>query len=93
MAILARFKIQGHSMLPILKPSQEIIISSIPYFFTNPKPGDIVAFENSGKYIVKRIKASKPEGYEIEGDNRSDSKNYGVISKKDIIGKVIYVLS
>lgn len=79
-------------MLPTLKPNQEILISSIPYFFANPKIGDIIAFKNNEKYIVKRIKSLDSENYEVEGDNKSDSKDYGRISKKQIIGKVIYVL-
>lgn len=92
MSILTRFKIQGHSMLPSLKPNQEILISSLPYFFSEPKTGDLVAFKSEGHYIIKRIKYTKSYEYKVEGDNQKDSKDYGWIKKKDIIGKVIYVL-
>lgn len=68
-------------------------MSSVPYFFTSPKVGDIVVFRNNGKYIIKRIKSSKYGKYEIKGDNKSDSKDFGLLDKKDIIGKVIYILS
>lgn len=91
--LLARFKISGHSMLPTLKPNQEILISSLPYFFTKPKIGDIIAFEDNGKYIIKRIKNLKSDAYEVQGDNKTDSKNYDHINRKDIIGKVIYMFS
>lgn len=91
--ILARFKIQGHSMLPTLKPNQEMLISSLPYFFSEPKTGDLVAFRSEGLYIIKRIKYAKSGEYKVEGDNKEDSKDYGWINKKSIIGKVIYILS
>lgn len=91
--ILLRFKISGHSMLPTLKPNQEILVSSLPYYFKKPKVGDIIAFQKNGIYIVKRIKALERDKYQIEGDNKSDSKDYGLINKKDIIGKLVYVFS
>lgn len=92
MSILSRFKVQGHSMLPTLKPSQEIIISSLPYFFSEPKTGDLVAFKSEGQYIIKRIKFTKSDEYKVEGDNKTDSRDYGWINKNSIIGKVVYIL-
>ncbi len=79
-------------MLPTLKPNQEILVSSIPYLLSKPKIADLVAFKSGREYIVKRIKYSKQGEYKVEGDNKKDSKNYGWIPKKSIIGKVIYIL-
>lgn len=91
--ILLRFKISGHSMLPTLKPNQEILVSSWPYYFKKPQVGDIIAFQKNGIYIVKRISAQEKDKYQVKGDNKNDSKDYGLINKKDIVGKLIYVLS
>lgn len=90
--ILFRFKISGHSMMPLLKPGQEIIVSSLPYLFSNPKQGNVIAFKSGNKFIVKRIKKITGHKLLVTGDNKSDSKDYGWINKKDIIGKMIYIL-
>lgn len=91
MSLLLRFKVSGHSMLPTLKPNQEIIVSSLPYIFSSPKAKDLIAFKHDNKNIIKRINSIKEKKYLVKGDNENDSKEYGWISKKDIIGKVIYV--
>ena len=78
-------------MLPFLKPGQEILISSLPYLFSKPKVGEAIAFKNCGKWIVKRIKELKADKYLVEGDNKPDSKEFGLIEKKQILGKVIYI--
>jgi phage repressor protein C with HTH and peptisase S24 domain len=78
-------------MLPTLKPGQEIIISSLPYFFSSPKVHNIIAFKDHNKYIIKRIAEIKSNQYRVAGDNQSDSKDYGWIERDRIIGKVIYI--
>lgn len=93
MVLIARFKVSGHSMLPTLKPGQEILVSNMPYLFFKPKPGDLVTFKDGNKFIVKRIKLVTGHRSLVTGDNQNDSKDYGWINKKQIIGKVIYVHS
>jgi len=79
-------------MQPLLKPGQVILISSIPYLFRKPKVGDIIAFKKGEKFIVKRM--SKIAGHKllVTGDNKVDSKDFGWIERKEIIGMVIYIL-
>lgn len=88
--ILGLFKISGHSMLPFLKPQDRIIISSVPYFFGKPKIGDVVAFKNNGKVIIKRITKILNGKIIVEGDNKNDSIQIEPIGKSSIIGKLIY---
>lgn len=76
-------------MLPKLKPGQQILVSSLPYLFSKPKIGDIIAFKDGRKYIIKRIKNIKKNKYQVVGDNHDDSKNYGWIDRKQIIGKLV----
>lgn len=89
LVILAKFKVSGHSMIPKLKPGQQILVSSLPYLFSKPKVGDIIAFKDGKKSIIKRIKNIKKNKYLVKGDNEGDSKNYGWIDRKEIVGKLV----
>ena len=98
MTLLLRFKVSGHSMLPTLKPGQEILVSSLPYLFLKPKAGDMIAFSLARRdlanlAVVKRIREIKKDKFLVKGDNKKDSQEYGWIERKRIIGKVIYVYS
>ncbi len=79
-------------MEPQIKNGSEVLVSSIPYFFLKPKVGDVVAFWNFDKILIKRIKKVKKSHYLLEGDNTVDSLNIGWKTKNDIIGCVIYKL-
>lgn len=90
MFLLGKFKISGHSMEPALKNGQEVLVSKLSYLFLKPKVGDIIAFKNSSKWIIKRIKELKGDRYLVKGDNKFDSMEFGWIERKDILGKVVY---
>lgn len=91
--LLAFLKIEGHSMSPFLQSQDIILASSIPYLFSNPKENDVVIAKINGKNFVKRIRAIVQEKYYLEGDNKTDSmdsRNFGPVIKKNIVGKVIF---
>ena len=90
--ILGKFKIEGHSMSPQIPQGSKLLVSSIPYMFTQPKVGDIIAFRHLDKILIKRIKKVQKQNFLLGGDNASDSLKIGWKTKKDIIGKVIYNL-
>lgn len=79
-------------MSPNIKEGKEVLVSSIPYIFSKPKSGDVVAFWHFDKLLIKRIKRVKSSHYLVEGDNENDSLKIGWKEKRDIIGKVIYIL-
>ncbi len=79
-------------MLPTLKPGDRVIASSIPYVFSNPKPGDAIIFRYNNKALVKRIVRAEDKKYYVRGDNQVDSLRIEFIRKEQILGKVIYVL-
>ncbi|QQG43004.1 MAG: S26 family signal peptidase [Candidatus Daviesbacteria bacterium] len=87
---LKRFTVLGNSMLPTLKPGQDILIFS---WFINPKAGDIVAIKMGGKEIIKRIQSLDDRLIFVMGDNEkmsTDSRHFGPIKKEEIIGQVIW---
>lgn len=88
--MFSRFKVSGHSMMPAIKPGQEILVSSLPYLIFNPKKGDIIAFKVGSKFVVKRIKQAGNGKFLVGGDNRQDSREFGWVERERIIGKVIY---
>jgi signal peptidase I len=91
MSFLLRFKVSGHSMLPTLKPGQQILVSSLPYSFSRVKVGDLIAFKGVDKFIVKRVREVMGDRLQVIGDNKKDSKDYGWIQRQRVIGKVIYI--
>lgn len=79
-------------MEPRLKNKDEVLVSSVPFIFSSPKIGDMIAFYFSNKLLIKKIKKIRSPLFLVEGENLKDSIRVGWISKKDIIGKVIYKL-
>lgn len=82
-------KVSGHSMVPFLYPNDKILVSSIPYFFTKPKINDVIVFLHNKKRIVKRIKEINNKKLIVMGDNQIDSRDFGLIDKDRILGKLI----
>lgn len=79
-------------MLPYFKPGDLVLISSFIYLFIFPKVGDVIVFKknNNSPPMIKRITKVSNFKIFVEGDNKGDSLNPGYISKKDIIGKVLF---
>jgi len=94
MLLLQKYKISGHSMEPILKNGDTVLVSDLSYLFKSPKIDDIVAFKGKeSEVLIKRIKGIKNGKFFLRGDNKDDSfdsKNFGYIEKENIIGKLIY---
>lgn len=90
--ILGKFGIIGHSMSPKIPQGKEVLVSSLPYLLFEPRVGDITAFWHFDKVLIKRIKKVQRGNFIMEGDNIGDSLKIGWKTKKDIIGKVIFIL-
>jgi phage repressor protein C with HTH and peptisase S24 domain len=80
-------------MEPTLKAGESVLVSSIPYLFASPYVGDIVACKiHDKKILIKRIIKIKNKEYLVAGDNQHDSfdsRSFGKIDRKSIIGKVV----
>ena len=84
------FRVEGDSMLPALRDGDLVLINPHADFET----GDIVLAQHPFKQsvkIIKRIAEILPgERYILLGDNlpeSSDSRAFGAIAAKDILGK------
>lgn len=87
-----RFTVVGNSMLPTLKPGQDVLVWC---WFVNPKVGNLVVIKHKGRDMVKRIQKVHDRRVFVIGDNTeesTDSRQFGWINKSEIIGKVVYIV-
>ena len=83
-------------MEPLIKNGEKIFASYIPYLFKKPKLNDVVVvkLENNSVLIKRIIKISNGK-YFVLGDNKKDSidsRKFGNLFRKQILGKMIYKL-
>lgn len=87
------FTIHGNSMLPKFRPGTKVVV----WRYGKIQKGDVVVLQDprTGRMILKRVKEIRQDEYYVLGDNSyesTDSRNYGWVGKKHIVGKVIYQL-
>lgn len=79
-------------MFPAISAREEVV--TLSYIFIKPKIGDIIVFRHIVPPFIfcKRIKKIINDEIWVEGENKKisiDSRKFGFIEKKNIIGKVI----
>ncbi len=82
-------RVSGNSMLPALKEGYTLLAVKFPGY----NVGDIVIANVNGLEVVKRIAKVVEGKYKLVGDNSkysTDSREWGLLSKKALKGKVIY---
>lgn len=89
------YQISGQSMCPTFKPGDTVLVNRLSYLTKLPIIGDIVAIKDprDDKTLIKRIAKIENDKFFVAGDNKNestDSRNFGLISKRNIIGKVVY---
>lgn len=87
-----KFLVKEKSMEPYLKEKDTVLAAK--YFFSKPKVEDVIIFRHPAPpyLFIKRITKINKEKVWVEGDNKIksiDSREFGWIVKKDIIGKVV----
>ena len=94
LGIQKRMRVSGSSMLPELQPGEEILFDPKAYRQKSPQVGDIVVARHPYQpiQIIKRVAVVLEDGScFLIGDNTSsstDSRSYGFIPLKKILGKV-----
>lgn len=90
-----KLKIKGISMQPTLNSGEEVLMNPRAYLKRSPQVNDIVVIihpQQPNLKIIKRIiKIETGDRYFLLGDNlhhSDDSRSFGLIEKKNIIGKL-----
>lgn len=81
-------------MLPVFEDGQIIFVNRLAYLFHAPQKNDIIALidPRDSKILIKRIAKIKGKLYFVQGDNKihsTDSREFGMIKRKSIVGKVL----
>jgi nickel-type superoxide dismutase maturation protease len=67
---IARYVIDGPSMLPTLLPGERIVVLRAPFSLRPPKKGDLIAFKHPldpKKPLIKRVVAGPHETVTVDG--------------------------
>lgn len=82
-------------MEPDFKSGEKVLVNRFAYLFSDPLPGEVVAFEDPrerGKILLKRIDKQRNSKYFMIGINEKssrDSRRFGMVGKNKILGKVL----
>ena len=86
--------IKGNSMSPTFSDGDKLLVLRFVYRIITPRLNDIVIASDprDGKFLLKRITSIKGSTFFLSGDNKkasTDSKQFGMIDRSGLIGKVI----
>ena len=91
----ARYEVEGESMAPSFAPGERVVVNRAAYFFSQPRPGDLVVLRDPRQHdrlLIKRIdRPAGDDGWLVLGDNPSastDSRTVGPVRRELIVGKV-----
>ncbi len=82
-------------MVPLLRPGEEVLINPRSYGHTPPQPGDLVVAEHPGRpglELIKWVVYGQGDNYFIAGINlaaSTDSRSFGLVHRKKLLGKVV----
>ena len=88
-----RFRVTGMSMVPLLKPGDEVLIDAKAYAQHPPCINDIIVAQHPYRDIklIKRVITSENGRYFLKGDNAlesTDSRTFGAVKPEQILGRV-----
>jgi hypothetical protein len=96
--MLRLLKVTGNSLYPEYEQGDFVVVSKIPFFFAPARPGDVVAFRQPGYglliKLVESVDAARGE-LTVAGTQPDsvDSRLFGPVPKKALVGKVIWHVS
>lgn len=91
------FRVHGNSMSPVYRNGESVLALRFIYLFKNPQKREVVIARDprDGKLLIKRIIQVKQGKIFLSGDNQAastDSREFGMIDRSALVGKVIYKL-
>ncbi|MCJ7696580.1 MAG: S26 family signal peptidase [Anaerolineaceae bacterium] len=93
--MLKFFKIKGESLYPEYRNGDYVLVAKSPFPYIRMKIGDVIAFHQA-EYglMIKRISeiSEAADIIEVKGSviESIDSRSFGPVRRKDVIGKVIW---
>lgn len=87
---LRKFKVYGKSMNPTFPEGTFVFAWT---WFNHLKKEDVVVAKKKELLVLKRVKEIRDGKYFLIGDNykeSTDSRSFGFVEKKDILGKVLF---
>ena len=93
--MLRIFRIHGNSLEPEYQSGDFVLVSKIPFLFHSPKPGEMIGFFHPAfGLLIKQIGSYNPQTRQLfvmgTHPDSVDSREYGEISRKQVIGKVLW---
>ncbi len=92
--MLRLLKIRGDSLAPDYTQGDFVLVSNIPFLFSDLVPGDVIAFRQPGYgLLIKRIQGvDEAGGLNVIGNHPEsvDSRTFGAVRRSNILGKVIW---
>jgi len=92
--MLRLLRISGLSLAPEFQHGDFVLVSKIPFLFSPPAPGNVVAFRQPGYgLLIKRIQVVDPDGgLMVSGSHPDsvDSRVFGAVRPADLLGKVVW---
>ena len=76
-------------MSPLLKPSQLVLAVSRRHYYDE----DVVVIWHNGTEKLERVRTIQGSRFEVRADNPShgtDSRHFGLIEQRSILGKVVW---
>jgi len=89
--VTRKFVVRDSSMMPALQDGEQVLVIR----FLPIHAQDIIVFKHESKYLIKRVKEVRDNEFYVLGDNAQDSldsRKFGWVKKRDIIGKVFIKL-
>ena len=96
--MLQVMKVTGESLSPFFETGDYVLIVKAPFLLRSFHPGDILVFRHPVYGVmIKRLEQVSPEGAEFyllgTHPESTDSRQFGPVARKNIIGKVIWHIS
>jgi signal peptidase I len=93
--MLNLLKVSGDSLAPAYQEGDFVVVSKIPFFLGTLRRGDVIVFKHPvyGTMMkkVERVVPDRDEIYVVGTHGNSvDSRQFGAISTKALVGKVIW---
>ena len=93
---LARYQVEGASMLPEVGPGERVVVNKAAYWLGKPSTGDLVVVRDPRdrqRLLIKRLDGpAGDDRWNVLGANASastDSRIFGPVDRELLVGKVL----